>query len=379
MKKQNVLYPKAVKAIKTLKVLLSAAVCLSAALPGAAEANSYRVKVIFDTDMFTDIDDAGALACLHALADAGECEILATVSSCGAEASVGAIEIINRYYGRPEIPVGAPKNPPKLRLPKKCSLSAHPAGGGCNGFPGHDKYRKLLADYPDWFRYADAACAPDATEVYRRVLSAQSDRSVVVCTVGFMTNIRRLLESAPDAISPLDGKTLVARKVKRWVVMACQYPYGGEFNAKLDAESTRIALENWPGEVVFSDFRYGVDCFAGRAVTELDVRRNPVRDLFAKNMPSKDEICRDRVKWFKAGYTLAGRSAWDESAVLLAVRGTQPYFNVERGTFRMVGDDGENEWEPDSENGRHLRITERMPKAEVGRIIDELMTRKPLK
>ena len=38
------------------------------------------VKIIFDTDMITDFDDVGTLACLHALADAGECEILATVS-----------------------------------------------------------------------------------------------------------------------------------------------------------------------------------------------------------------------------------------------------------------------------------------------------------
>jgi hypothetical protein len=33
------------------------------------------VKIIFDTDMHTDCDDAGALAILHTLADKGECEI----------------------------------------------------------------------------------------------------------------------------------------------------------------------------------------------------------------------------------------------------------------------------------------------------------------
>ena len=38
-------------------------------------------KVIFDTDMYTDFDDVGALAVLHSLADAGECEILGTVVS----------------------------------------------------------------------------------------------------------------------------------------------------------------------------------------------------------------------------------------------------------------------------------------------------------
>ena len=30
-------------------------------------------KVIFDTDMYTDFDDVGALAVLHSLADACEC------------------------------------------------------------------------------------------------------------------------------------------------------------------------------------------------------------------------------------------------------------------------------------------------------------------
>ena len=39
------------------------------------------VKVIFDTDMANDCDDAGALAVLHALADLGEAEILAIVTN----------------------------------------------------------------------------------------------------------------------------------------------------------------------------------------------------------------------------------------------------------------------------------------------------------
>ena len=73
---------------------------------------------------------------------------------------------------------------------------------------------------------------------------------------------------------------------------------------------------------------------------------------------------------------MGGRAAWDETAVLIAVRGTEPYFNVERGAYRMVGNDGANEWVPDEEGGPHLRVTERLAKAEVARVIDELMLRK---
>ena len=34
-----------------------------------------KVKIIFDTDMGSDCDDAGALACLHAMADNNEAQM----------------------------------------------------------------------------------------------------------------------------------------------------------------------------------------------------------------------------------------------------------------------------------------------------------------
>ena len=218
--------------------------------------------------------------------------------------------------------------------------------------------------------------APDANETYRRVLAAQPDKSVVICSVGFTTNMRRLLETKPDAISPLDGKALVAKKVKVWVAMACQYPFGQEYNARWDHESSRIAFANWPTPIVFSDAKYGKDCFAGRAVAEMKVERCPVKDVFSGNIPSREEIRKDPAKWLRGAYGMGGRSAWDETAVLIAVRGAERYFNVNRGRYSMVGTDGTNEWAP-MEDGPHLRVTEKVPKAEVGRVIDELICRKP--
>ena len=67
------------------------------------------VKVIFDTDMGPDYDDVGAIAVLHALADSGECEILATIS-CNSHPSVApTIELFNRYFNKPNIPIGVPE------------------------------------------------------------------------------------------------------------------------------------------------------------------------------------------------------------------------------------------------------------------------------
>jgi inosine-uridine nucleoside N-ribohydrolase len=228
----------------------------------------------------------------------------------------------------------------------------------------------------DVVKHPSSETAPDANETYRKILAAQPDGSVTICSVGFTTNLRRLLETKGDAISPLDGRALVAKKVKCWVAMACKYFHGKEYNSMMDWESSRIALENWPTPVVFTDWDMGIDVFAGRAIAEMEGPRNPVKDVFAGNIPSREEIRKDPAKWLRGAYGMGGRSAWDETAVLIAVRGAERYFNVSRGRYSMVGTDGTNEWAP-MEDGPHLRVTEKVPKAEVGRVIDELICRKP--
>lgn len=56
------------------------------------------VNLIFDTDMAPDYDDVGALALLHALADSGEVNILATISSNKCATAVPCIDVINTYF-----------------------------------------------------------------------------------------------------------------------------------------------------------------------------------------------------------------------------------------------------------------------------------------
>jgi hypothetical protein len=67
------------------------------------------LKVIFDTDMDGDNDDVAAAAILHALADVGKADILATgvVSRC--PYSPACLDAVNTYYGRGDIPIGVYK------------------------------------------------------------------------------------------------------------------------------------------------------------------------------------------------------------------------------------------------------------------------------
>merc|ERR1719468_581174 len=66
-----------------------------------------RVNIILDTDMDFDVDDVGALCAAHGLAQLGEVEILAVVHNVGYPKAIGAVSVINHYYGRDDIRLGA--------------------------------------------------------------------------------------------------------------------------------------------------------------------------------------------------------------------------------------------------------------------------------
>ena len=166
----------------------------------AAPHEKLPVPVIFDTDIAPDYDDVGALAMLHALADNGEAEILATMSSNAFPTTVPVLSVINTYFNRPGLPVGVVKT----------------------GTPSYDCPRKwadtIIARYPH--SLASNEEAMDAVHLYRRILSSQPDTSVTIITVGYLTNLANLLDSGPDEYSRLGGTDLVQKKVKRLVAMA---------------------------------------------------------------------------------------------------------------------------------------------------------------
>ena len=82
---------------------------MTAAALLAAGAWGQAVPVIFDTDMGNDVDDALALAMLHALESRGECRLVGvTVTKDNPWAPV-FVDLVNTFYGRGQIPVGMVK------------------------------------------------------------------------------------------------------------------------------------------------------------------------------------------------------------------------------------------------------------------------------
>jgi len=301
------------------------------------------VKIIFDTDLGPDYDDVGALAFLHAMADSGKAEILATLSSNKHELVVPSIEVINTYFNRPDLPLGAPK------------------GNGASMGSSQHWADSIVAKYPH--TTGSTSDAPDAVSVYRKILQGQPDASVTIITVGFLTNLGNLLKSTADENSPLTGKDLVEKKVKRLVSMAGWFPMGKEFNVYIDSTASKYVFENWPGEVIFTGFEIGKEIFTGLRLMNSPVMNSPVKDVFRISIPLSPA---DRN----------GRMSWDETAVLIGVYGTEGFFNTKRGTI-IVHPDGSNEWKDDPA-GKHMYVIQKMPVQEITRFIEDRMMHLPV-
>ncbi len=328
---------------------LLAAAALLADGPAAAQG---PVRIVLDTDLASDVDDVGALAVLHALADRGEAEILATMVSSRNRHSVACLSALNTWYGRRELPIGT----------VRAQVAGYPKD---TGGEVESRYTEEIArTFPRDLR--SAKDAKDAAALYRRVLAGQPDGGVVVVTLGFLTNLKSLLDSAADDSSPLSGEDLVRRKVRLWVCMGGKFPEGlfpdggSEYNLGYDTYASVRAINDWPTPVAFSGFEIGAAVKTGGRLGQLP-EESPVRAAY---------------RLFNG---LQDRESWDQTAVLYAVRGARDYWNESAPGLNLmharVGQ-GYNQWLA-CPGARHRYLLEKMPPSELARVIEDLMLQPP--
>lgn len=316
------------------------------------EKRSEPVRIIFDTDMDSDCDDVGALAVLHALADLGEAEILATVVSTRHEWSPACVAAINTFYGRPDLPIGRPMK---------------------DGTMKPSKYAKQIAErFPSKLGPIDKV--PDAVSIYRKVLAAQTDNNVVIVTVGYLTNIANLLKLPKEGDQP-SGLDLVKKKVKAWVCMGGNFVGRpavddlklGNNNFTYDKASSLYAVQNWPGQLTF----------VGREIGSVPSGLKVGAKL--KTLPEDNPI--------RAGYALyfggepKDRHVADQTTVLYAVRGLRDYWDVENKGRMDLNPDMTFRWKSDP-NGNQSYLLKRKVDGkpndrEIERVIEDLMLKPP--
>ena len=301
------------------RLVLVVAACL------AASAWAQPVPVIFDTDMGNDVDDALALAMLHALESRGECRLLGvTVTKDNSWAAV-YVDLVNTFYGRGQIPVGIVKG------------GVTPEDSRMIQTPAQRRRADGTLVYPR--RLASGAEAVEAVTLLRRLLAAEKDGSVVIAQVGFSTNLARLLDAPADV-------ELIRRKVKLLSVMAGNFVQPkAEFNVQKDTASARKLFDRWPGEIVVSGFEIGEAMKFPAARIEKDFAwapDHPVVDAYRAYM--------------KMPYD---RQTWDLTAVLYGVRPSGAYFDLSPPGRITADDSGRTSFRADAAGKhRYLVLTE---------------------
>ena len=264
-------------------------------------------QLIFDTDMDTDCDDAGAFAMIAHAVQQGRAQLLGVIADVVNPYAAACCEALCRHYSL-NCPIGTiyAHEYPESETDRCTAYRAHSAKMGVR------QYNHLFAqsvgktdrDYPA------------AAQVYRQVLAAADDGSVTIACVGLLTALEHLLLSQPDDISPLSGAELLRRKVCRVISMGYPEKEGPNFNWDMDAPGAQRFLQDCPVPVYASG--YGTSVITGAHLSGKLPADHPLRQIYEI---WNGESC--------------GRSSWDLIATLYALEpDTKLLRAVSRGTCR---------------------------------------------
>ena len=298
--------------------------------------------VILDSDYGPDVDDLVAHAVLHHFADEGECTILAGISCISNDRSPGAMNAVNTWHGRPNIPVGGWSG----TIGHTASSDLFP-DGGAGGESDGDAWAVSIYDadatYP---RTITNTNYDDAVELYRQTLHDAEDGSVTIITIGMLNAVSDLLDSSADGIDNRTGSDLINAKVDSMYVMGGR-DSGAEFNMRHAREEASNVADNFPRPIYWSQFEIGSSIYTGRWSDPLE-----------PGEPEPEHIVRFGMEEFNfiPGSDGNGRQSWDAMNVLAAIREESGGFSFVRGTMSIDSEDGSSSW-VDSESGPHYRAS----------------------
>lgn len=313
----------------------------------------YPEHVIFETDLGNDIDDAMALDMLYKYMDADSLELLAlSINKPGTAPAVYA-DIMNRWYGYPDIPVAILREGADCETDAVNYASAVAVMKSDNGDPL----------FPRSIESIDSLPVPE--KLYRKMLASSADSSVTVISTGFFTNMARLLESGPDEFSELSGRELVARKVRSMCCMAGCFndTIPAEYNVKKDIPAARKVFAEWPGEITASPFELGFSIRYPAESIENDfgwAAEHPMTEAYKVYRPMP-----------------YSRQTWDLTAVLYAVEPDGGYFNVSPAGEISVDENGRTIFK-EIPSGKHHYLTVTGPqKRRIRSRFIEMISRMP--
>lgn len=289
-------------------------------------------NVIFETDMGNDVDDALALVLLLHYHDAGAINLNAVCCNKARYSASQYVHLVNCFYGHPEIPIGQVSGTP-------LTDNANPDYAG----------KVLAMQNPDGTRVFTCPelkneDIPEAVSLYRKTLASLPDASTTIVSVGFSTNIARLLKSPADKYSPLTGMELVRQKVKLFSIMACDFKNSNhaEYNVEQNVPDAKFVFDNSPVPVVFTPYEVGTAIMYPATTIESGfnwAKANPVSEGYKHYLQMPYD-----------------RPTWDVIASLYAVDASEQYFSMSPWGKVNIDEQGRSTFTP-CENGKHAYLT----------------------
>lgn len=317
-------------------------------------ASQARMRVIFDTDMGNDVDDALAQDMLFKYVDMKKIDLLGVAINKDGTYPVEYMDILRTWYGYRHLPIG------RITHGADCETDAiNYAKAVC---------QETTADGKPMFKRKGKGYEelPESYLLYRKLLAKQPDGSVTIISTGFSTNLARLMASGPDRYSKLSGMDLIRKKVRLLVTMAglMSNPESPEYNVMKDIPAAKKVFADWPTPLVTSPFEVGLSIEYPASSIENDFK-------WADHHP----VVEGYKSYMKMPYD---RPTWDLTAVLYAVEGDRWFGLSPWGTIRVTDKGGTIFTPREGGNRRYLTVT-----AEQGQKIRDhfvsLISSKPAK
>ncbi|SDK59233.1 Inosine-uridine nucleoside N-ribohydrolase [Pedobacter sp. ok626] len=312
------------KSIKIFFIVLAFGV--AEAIPCKAQKN-IPTPVIFETDMGNDVDDGLALAMLFRYADQGKINFLGISNNKQSLSSLQFIDLMRRQYGYSQLPIATVQK-------------------GVEGEVEAKSFARRVMEYKEQGQLLYSSSIKNYSDVetavhfYRRMLAKAKDTSVVIISVGFSTNLAKLLESKSDQYSKLNGLELVKRKVKFLSTMAGNFSTRRqkEFNVISDLPAARKIFNRWPTVIYVSPFEVGASVHFPASAIEANLG-------YRGNQPL--------VTAYKEYITMPyNRETWDLTSVLFAIEKSAHYFKQSVPGKFIVDEQGYTEFK-EGDKGKH--------------------------
>ena len=289
------------------------------------------IRVIYDCDMGSSTDDLFALMMLYRYMDMQRCTLLGVIVDRMDRANADAVDVLNNYYGYPDIPIGLETQgveAPRVFIPYHNLAYAR----NTNAEP---LFKRTVGDDGTYM---------EGYKLYRKLLAAQPDKSVTIASVGFLTCLARLMESGPDEFSPLSGLDLLQKKVKAIYLMggvfgkSDQHDYN--FTAAIRYSQTFFNKLPKDIDIVFSPGEVGDPLYYSAETIISDMNwtdAHPIKWIY--EFLNEDKF----------------QKMWDPLAVIQAVEGDELFNLSERGWVELTPT-GETNFTPDPKGNARYQL-----------------------